>query len=187
MAEPLYRLIKKTTPWKWGEKQQAVFQQLKTVLSLDQVLVHFDPDKPVGPACDAMLELEQSCFIAIRTETSAKLPTCLRLLWLQKKNYSKIHKEALAIIFGLRKFYQFLYSWKIILVTDHKPLTALFGPKKGTTHLEANRLARWALWLSQFDYTIEYRKTTDHGNGHGHGMCYQSKNCCLMAWHQCCH
>ena len=44
-----------------------------------------------------------------------------------------------------------------MLVTDHKPLTELFGPKKGTPLLAANRLARWALWLNQFDYTIEYR------------------------------
>ena len=51
-----------------------------------------------------------------------------------------------------------------ILVTDHKPLTALFRPKKGTPFLTANRLARWALWQNQFDYTTEYRKTADHSN-----------------------
>nr|KAG5696826.1 hypothetical protein BaRGS_030950 [Batillaria attramentaria] len=95
------------------------------------------------------LELEQYCFIAIRMEEG---------------NYSQIHKEALAIIYGLRKFYQHLYGRQFILVTDHKSLTALFGPKKGTPLLAANRLARWALWLNQFDYTIEYRKTADHGN-----------------------
>ena len=49
-------------------------------------------------------------------------------------------------------------------MTDNKPLTALFGQKKGTPLLAANRLARRALWLNQFDYTIEYRKTADHGS-----------------------
>ena len=40
----------------------------------------------------------------------------------------------------------------------------MFGPSKGTPVLAANRLARWALLLSQYDYSIEYRRTTDHGN-----------------------
>ena len=58
-----------------------------------------------------------------------------------ERNYSQIHKEALSIIFGLKKFYQYLYGRPFILVTDHKPLTAPIGPKKGTPLLTANRLA----------------------------------------------
>ena len=81
-----------------------------------------------------------------------------------QKWYSQIHKEALSIIFGLRKFYQYLYGQHFMLVTDYKPLTAIFGPKAGTPLLAANRLSRWALWLNQFDYSIQYRKTSDHGN-----------------------
>ena len=53
MAEPLYRLTKKATPWKWEDEEQAAFEQLKNVLSSDQVLVHVDPNKFLVLACDA--------------------------------------------------------------------------------------------------------------------------------------
>ena len=72
-----------------------------------------------------------------------------------QRRYSQIQKEALAIVFALKKLHQYLYGRKFILVTDNKPLLALFGPTKPTPALAANRLARWALTLSQYDYTIE--------------------------------
>ncbi|KAK3754202.1 hypothetical protein RRG08_028167 [Elysia crispata] len=81
-----------------------------------------------------------------------------------QRRYSQIHKEALAIIFALTKFHQFLYTRKFILVTDLKPLLKIFSPHKATPALAANRLARWAVTLSQYDYSIEYRQSSKHGN-----------------------
>ena len=78
--------------------------------------------------------------------------------------YSQIQKGALAIVFALRKFHQFLYGRLFILITDHKPLLALFGSTKATPALAANRLACWALILGQYHNTIEYRKSVEHGN-----------------------
>ena len=49
-------------------------------------------------------------------------------------------------------------------MTNHKPLISLINPKKKTPAMATNRLARWALALSQYEYSIEYWKTTDHGN-----------------------
>ena len=40
----------------------------------------------------------------------------------------------------------------------------MFGPNTATPVLAANRLARWSLMLSQYNYTIEYRPTKQHGN-----------------------
>ena len=67
-------------------------------------------------------------------------------------------------MFGLKKFYQYLFGRKFVLVTDHRPLLALFGPGKDVPLMAANQLALWALMLSQFNYKIEFRKTNGHAN-----------------------
>ena len=68
--------------------------------------------------------------------------------------YSQNHKEAFAVIFNLKKFYQFFYLRHFILVMDHKLLLALFGLSKETPL--ANHLARWVLMLSEYYYSVEF-------------------------------
>ena len=88
----------------------------------------------------------------------------LKTLTETQQKYSQIHTEALAVIFALKNFHQFLYGRCFILVVDHKPLLALFGPSKEASLLAANCLARWVLMLSQCDYSVEFWKTQQHGN-----------------------
>ena len=59
----------------------------------------------------------------------------------------QIEREALSIIFGIKKFHQYLCGRKFLLVTDNKPLTTLLGPKSAIPTLAAARLQRWALLL----------------------------------------
>lgn len=165
ICEPLYRLTKKGTPWKWDTDEQGAFQTLRNLLASDSVLVHFDEKVPIGIACDASnVGIGAVLFHRFPDRSERPIANASKTLSESQRNYSQIQKEALAIIFGLKKFYQYLYGRRFVLVTDHKPLLALFGPGKETPTLAANRLARWSLLLSQFDYTIEYRKTADHAN-----------------------
>ena len=50
------------------------------------------------------------------------------------------------------------------MVTDHKPLTALFSRNKAIPIHVSARIQRWALTLSMYDYKLEYKKGSTHNN-----------------------
>ena len=75
-----------------------------------------------------------------------------------------IEKEASAIIFGVKKFHQYLFGRRFTLQTDHKPLAFLLGPKRGIPVLAVSRLQRWSIQLAAYQYDIEYRASKNHAN-----------------------
>ena len=50
---PLYTLLQKGSQWKWGAQQEKAVSAVKSQLTSDCLLVHFDPQKPLTLACDA--------------------------------------------------------------------------------------------------------------------------------------
>ena len=72
-----------------------------------------------------------------------------------------------SLIYVLQKFHQYLYGRSFVLVTNHKPVTTILGHKAGIPSLAAARLQRWALILSAYSYTIEFRPTKQHANADG--------------------
>ena len=68
------------------------------------------------------------------------------------------------MIFGVQHFHQYLYGRNFVLVTDHKPLLSIFGPKNTIPPLAAARLQRWAVLLSAYSYEVEFRRTERHAN-----------------------
>ena len=126
--------------------------------------MHYQPDKPVTLALDAS-PYGIGAVISHRLDNDDRpIAYASRTLTSAERNYSQIEKEALSIIFGITKFHQFLYGRKFTLLTDHKPLTLILGPKKGIPVLAASRLQRWAIQLSAYQYDISYRSTTKNGN-----------------------
>ena len=52
-------------------------------------------------------------------------------------------------------------------MTDHKPLLAILGEKKGIPSLVVAQLQRWAVLLSAYQYEIRFKPTQEHANADG--------------------
>ena len=79
-------------------------------------------------------------------------------------NYSHLDKEALAIIYGVKKYHQYLYGRRFEIKTDHKPLTHIFNESRATPTMASGRIQRWALTLGGYDYTIQYKEGKSNAN-----------------------
>ena len=74
-----------------------------------------------------------------------------------------MEKEALAIIFAVKKFHKMLYGRHFTLTTDHKPLISIFGSKKGIPVYTANRVQRWATMFLDNNFSIKYQSGSKIG------------------------
>ena len=78
-----------------------------------------------------------------------------RSLALAEKKYSQLDKEGLAIIFGVKRFHQYLVGRHFVILSDYKPLQHLFRETSGVPTLASARIQRWALILGAYDYCGE--------------------------------
>ena len=128
------------------------FQALKDTLASSNVLVHYNPKLEVQLALDTSPVGLGAVISHITADGTERPIACAsRSLTKSDSNYSVIEKEALAIIFGIRKFQQFLYGRRFTLLTDHQPLTLLFGSKKAIPAVAASHIqtdARFSFQLT---------------------------------------
>ena len=53
VLHPLYQLLQKDVKFKWTAETQKAFEKVKTLITAETVLTHYDPDLPVRLACDS--------------------------------------------------------------------------------------------------------------------------------------
>ena len=168
LLHPLNHLLKDGCEWKWTEKCSQAFQAAKTLLVSAPVLAHYNPELPIKMAGDASAYGVRAVISHVFSDgTEQPVAFASHTLSPSEQNYSQLEKEALSLVFGIQKFHQYLYGRKFSLVTDHKPLTTILGPKTGIPSMAAACLQRWALLLSAYSYSIEFKPTQDHGNADG--------------------
>ena len=133
-----------------GNGQNNIQRQWKssrqTALTSTETLTHYDQDLPLSLTCDAStVGVGAVIFHTFPDGKERPIAYPSRKLSKAEKNYAQIQKEALAIIYGVQKFRQYLIGRKFCLITDHKPLLSIFNPAKEIPEMIASRLQRWAI------------------------------------------
>lgn len=152
IAKPLTELTKKDVEYRWTAQQEDAFDKLKVALTTAPVLQYPDFMRPFIVTTDASDKAIGA--ILSQGEVGDDLPICYASRTLNKaeRNYTTTEKELLAIVWGIAQFRPYVYGTRFTVVTDHQPLTWLFGVKD-----PGSRLMRWRLKLSEHEFDIVYK------------------------------
>ena len=101
----------------------------------------YDPKLPIHLAGDASnYGIGAVLSHVLPDGTEHPVAYASRTLKPSERNYSQLEKEALSLIYGIRKFHKYVYGRSFVLVTDHRPLTTILAPMTGVPSLAAARL-----------------------------------------------
>ena len=128
LLQPLNQLLEKERRWKWTSECEQAFLKAKELIASEEVLAHYDPQLPIKLEWDA----SPYGFGAVYKSQVTERPIAYasRSLTKTEKHYSQIDKEALALVWGVKKSHNYIIARHFTLRTDHKPLTAIFSPTK---------------------------------------------------------
>ncbi|GBM74824.1 Transposon Ty3-I Gag-Pol polyprotein [Araneus ventricosus] len=159
IARPLHKLTEARSNFNWTEECEKSFNSLKQALITSPVLTYPRTDKEFILDTDASNEgigavLSQKigneeCVIAYFSKSLGK----------PERNYCVTRKELLAIVKSIEHFHHYLYGRKFLLRTDHASLRWLLNFRE-----PEGQIARWIQRLQEYDFEIQHRKGTSHGN-----------------------
>lgn len=159
IATPMSGLLKKGVVFRWGERQKKAFNELKSIISSEPVLLVPNFNVPFVVTVDAS-------GYAIGGTLSQDVGKGLQpVAFMSKKmlpaemKYAVHEQELLAVVCALREWRHYLHGSKftVIIITDHKSLRYI-----DTQPNLSSRQARWSELLAEFDYEIIYVQGKDN-------------------------
>lgn len=158
-TEPLKELLRKklgkNTDLKpfWKDPQDKAFDELKRILTRIQSLGYYDVKDKTQIIADASPVALGAVLVQIDSKGPRIIAYGNRTLTDCERRYSQTEKEALALVWSVEHFNIFVYGKEFDLITDHKPLEILFGPRSKP----CARIERWVLRLQSYKYNVIYK------------------------------
>ena len=157
IAKPLTDLTSKrfSDRVSFGEREREAFNTLKQLLckAANEPMRVIDPNRQFTLFVDSSMTAVGA--VLTQTDESGHLyPVAFasNKLTPTMQHWSTVEREAYAAIWGLQKYKQWIFFTRVILVSDHNPLTFLVDsiPKSA-------KLMRWSLALQEFDIDFRFR------------------------------
>ena len=165
IARPLHDMVKKDKKWDWTEKQEKAFKELKKRFTKEPVLAAPDIDKKMRMEVDAS-DYATGGVLSMECGDSLWRPVAFlsKSLNETEQNYEIHDKEILVIIRGLETWRHLLEGaqYKFEIWTDHKNLEYFMKAQKLN-----RRQAKWALYLSMFDFILKHVAGSKMGKADG--------------------
>lgn len=158
-AEPLRLLLKKDVRFFWSPAQDASFKLLQQALTTAPILTHFRPGASTEVRTDASNAGLGIILLEERSGLWHVVAYASRSLNPAEVNYTTSEKECLAVVWATQKFRPYLLEQPFRFITDHNGLVYLM-----TAQSPNYRLARWALKLAEFSFTVVYSKGKEHND-----------------------
>jgi len=147
-------LTRKDEKWRWEEAQQKAFNELKRVFTTKPVLAALNLNKEFRVEADAS-NYATGGVLSMKCSDDKWRPVAFISKSLSdiERNYEIHDKEMLAVVRCLEAWRHFLEgaTVKFEIWTDHKNLEYFMKAQKLN-----RRQARWALYLSRFDFTLKH-------------------------------
>ena len=156
LVAPVNELRRKNVEFRQTPKRQKAFDDIKAALAAQTLRVHFEESRPLILATDASPYVIGAVLMQKHDDSIEHMVTCAsRTLSATKRRYAQFDKEALSIVFGFKRFRQYVVGREVLLYTYHKPLTFIFKPDAGVLHTALQRIQRWFVYLTNFSYERE--------------------------------
>ncbi|GFX70015.1 transposon Tf2-9 polyprotein [Trichonephila clavipes] len=160
IAKPLSDLLRDNAVFHFGPEQQLALQTLRQKLSENPVLhifkqgakleLHTDASK-FGYGAILLQQSDDNKLHPVHYFSKKTTP--------QEEKYSSYELEVLAVIESLKKFRNYLVGNKFKIVTDCSAFQKTMSKKQLTP-----KIARWALFLEDFNYEIIHRPGKQMGH-----------------------
>jgi len=154
IVAPLYVLVRKEQKWKWEGEQKETFKRLKVVFTTELVLAIPDINREMRVEVDAS-DYATGGVLSTKCEDGKWRPVAFisKSLNATERNYEIHDKEMLAVIRCLEAWRHYLEGTKLEfeIWTDHKNLQYFMTSQKLN-----HKQARWALYLSRFNFTLKH-------------------------------